>query len=449
MATIGSRLKHAWNAFINQDNANRDPFSAAVTYGPRPDRVRFSYSHERSIISSIYTRLTIDVASVDMRHVRLDDNDRYLEDIDSGLNNCLTLEANIDQAASAFRMDIVMTLLDRGVAAIVPVDTSINPSNSGAFDILTMRVGEIIQWMPKHVKVRLYNEAKGERQDITLEKKYVAIVENPLFAVMNEQNSTLQRLIRKLNLLDAVDEQSSSGKLDLIIQLPYTIKSEARRQQAEQRRKDVEFQLKGSQYGIAYTDATEKVTQLNRPAENNLMNQVQYLMDLLYSQLGLTPEVMNGTADEKAMLNYTNRTVEPILRAMAEAMKRTFLTKTARTQSQSIMYFRDPFKLVPVENIADIADKFARNEILTSNELRQLVGFKPSKDPKADKLMNSNMPQPGSNPQTPMHVSVGPNGQPQPVPQRIPPHRVVLPRPAPSGPGKPALVRKGDSQNGS
>jgi hypothetical protein len=439
VATIGSRLKHAWNAFVNEDVMSRfTSFTDSVSYGPRPDRVRYTYSNERSIISSIYTRLTVDVASVDMRHVNLDDDGRYLEDRDSGLNNCLTVEANIDQAARAFRMDIAMTMFDRGVAAIVPVDTSINPSESGSFDILTLRVGEVVQWMPKHVKVRLYNEATGKRQDITLEKKFVAIVENPLYTVMNEPNSTLQRLIRKLNLLDAIDEQSGSGKLDLIIQLPYVIKSESRRQQAEQRRKDIEFQLSGSKYGIAYTDGTEKVTQLNRPAENNLLAQIQYLTDMLYGQLGLTPEVMNGTADEKAMLNYHNRTVEPVLTAIVEAMRRTFLTKTARTQKQSILFFRDPFKLVPVENIAEIADKFARNEILTSNELRQIVGFKPSKDAKADKLMNSNMPQPGSNPETPMHVKVGPNGEPQPVAPRVQPHRVVIPRPAPSVPVKPA-----------
>jgi hypothetical protein len=438
VATIGARLRHAWNAFVDAYPEQRlNPFAQNTSYGARPDRRNLAWSNERSIISSIYTRLAIDIASVDIRHVRLDDDDRYLEDIDSGINSCLTLEANIDQAARAFRQDIVMTLFDRGVAAIVPVDTTINPSTSGAFDIQTMRVGEVTQWMPKHIRVRLYNEAKGERQEITLEKKYVAIIENPLYAVMNEPNSTLQRLIRKLNLLDSIDDQSASGKLDLIIQLPYVIKSEARRQQAQQRREDIEFQLKGSKYGVAYTDATEKITQLNRPAENNLLAQVQYLTDLLYSQLGLTPEVMNGTADEKAMLNYNMRTVEPILTAIVESMKRTFLTKTARTQKQSIMYFRDPFKLVPIEQIAEIADKFARNEILTSNEIRVIVGRKPVKDPKADKLMNSNMPQPGSQPNAPVHVQLGPNGQPvqpaQDQPPRVPPHRVVIPRPAPSG----------------
>jgi hypothetical protein len=392
--TFGSRLKHAWNAFVNLDREAQYAYDSPVTYGGRPDRRRFTIPNERSIISSIYTRVTIDVAAIDVRHARLDDNGRYMEDVDSGLNNCLTLEANIDQAARHFRQDIVMTMFDKGVAAIVPVDTSVSPSITGGFDIQTMRVGEIVSWMPKHVRVSLYNEQTGRREEITLEKKYVAIVENPLYSVMNEPNSTLQRLIRKLGLLDVVDEASSSGKLDLIIQLPYVIKSDARRNQAEQRRKDIEFQLKGSQYGIAYTDGTEKVTQLNRPAENNLLKQVEFLTEMLYGQLGLTVEVMNGTADEKTMLNYNNRTVEPILAAIVEAMKRTFLTKTGRTQGQSIVYFRDPFRLVPINEIADIADKFARNEILTSNEIRQIVGFKPHSDPNADKLMNSNMPQP-------------------------------------------------------
>lgn len=393
MATIGSRLKHAWNAFSNINAETRQQYTESVAYS-RPDRRRLTFTNERSIISSVYTRLAIDVASVNVRHVRLDDEDRYLEDVDSGLNNCLTLEANMDQAARAFRMDIAMTLFDKGSAAIVPVDTTINPAHSGSFDIQTMRVGEIISWMPNHVKLSLYNEAKGRREEITLEKKFVAIVENPLYPVMNEPSSTLQRLIRKLNLLDAVDEQSSSGKLDLIIQLPYIVKSEARRLQAEQRRKDIEFQLKGSQYGIAYTDGTEKVTQLNRPAENNLLAQVEFLTEMLYGQLGLTADVMNGTADEKAMLNYNNRTIEPIVAAVIEAMKRTFLTKTARTQKQSIMAFKDPFKLIPINDIAEIADKFARNEILTSNEIRQVIGFKPNEDPNADKLQNSNMPKP-------------------------------------------------------
>jgi hypothetical protein len=389
------RVKHAWNAFVNQDPAHRvESYSGAMNFGGRPDRIRFSIPNERSIISSIYTRLSIDVAGVDIRHVRLDDADRYKEDIDSSLNRCLTLEANIDQAGRAFRQHIAATLIEEGVAAIVPVDTTVNPSRSGSYEIKTMRVGSIVAWMPKHVKVSLYNEEVGRREEIILEKKFVAIVENPLYAVMNEPNSTLQRLIQKLNLLDAVDKQSSSGKLDIIIQLPYVIKSEARRLQAEQRRKDIEFQLQGSQYGIAYTDGTERITQLNRPSENNLLKQIEYLTGMLYSQLGLTSSVMDGTASEKEMLNYENRTVEPIVTAIIEAMQRTFLTNTARAQRQAIMYFRNPFKLVPVENIAEIADKFTRNEITSSNEMRQVIGFKPSQDPKADELRNSNMPQP-------------------------------------------------------
>jgi hypothetical protein len=393
MARISERLKHAWNAFSNQD----EPFSEGyhvASYGSRPDRSRLRVTNERSIISSIYTRLAIDIGQNEFRHVRLDDEGRYIEDIPSGLHECLTLEANIDQGAGALRRDIALSLFDKGVIAIVPVDTTLNPNVTGSFDIKTMRVADIVQWYPTKVKVSLYNEALGKRVDITLDKKYVAIVENPLYAVMNEPNSTLQRLMRKLNLLDTVDEQSGSGKLDLIIQLPYTIKSEARRAAANQRREDIEFQLSGSKYGIAYTDGTEKVTQLNRPAENNLLAQVQYLTEMLYSQLGLTPEVMNGTADEKAMLNYQHRTIVPVLDAIKEAMQRTFLTKTARSQKQSIMYFNDPFKLVPISQIAEIADKLARNEIVSSNEIRGVLGFKPSKDPKADKLINSNMPNP-------------------------------------------------------
>jgi hypothetical protein len=398
MAKFGDRLRHAWNAFTDSDDARNRPFPAEYgsVYGGRPDRYRPRFSNERSIISSIYTRIGIDVAAVNMVHCRTDDQDRYLEDIDSGLNNCLKLEANIDQAARAFRQDIVMTVLDEGIAAIVPVDTTLSPEESGGYEIKTLRVGRVVQWYPKHVRTSLYNEARGMREEITLPKAAVAIVENPLYAVMNEPNSTLQRLIAKLNLLDSVDEQSASGKLDIIIQLPYVIKSEARRQQAEQRRKDIEFQLKGSQYGIAYTDGTEKITQLNRPAENNLMAQVEYLTNMLYSQLGLTPEVMNGTADETAMLNYNARTIEPLLDAIVESMRRTFLTKTARTQGQTVMYFRDPFKFVPIGGeggIADIADKFSRNEITSSNEIRQAIGMKPRPEPKADALINSNMPQ--------------------------------------------------------
>lgn len=396
--SVGERLKHAWNAFTN----NEDPLNSrsyegeyGSSYGGRPDRQRMHFSNERSIISSIYTRLGIDVSAVAMRHVRTDDQNRYLEDIESGLNSCLTLEANLDQGARHFRQDIAMTLFDKGTAAIVPVDTTISPQASGGYDILTLRVGDIMMWNPSHIRVRLYNEATGMREEITLPKKAVAIIENPLYSVMNEPNSTLQRLIRKLNFLDAVDEASASGKLDLIVQLPYIIKSEARRQQAEQRRKDIEFQLKGSTYGIAYTDGTEKVTQLNRPAENNLMAQIEYLTAMLYSQLGLTEAIMNGTAEEKDMLNYYSRTIEPLLDAIVEAMRRVFLTKTARTQGQTIMYFRDPFKFVPIGGeggIADIADKFTRNEITSSNEIRQAIGMKPSQEPKADRLENANMP---------------------------------------------------------
>jgi hypothetical protein len=352
--------------------------------------------NERSIISSIYTRIGIDVAAVPMFHVRTDDQNRYLETIESGLNDCLTIEANLDQAARAFRQDIAMSILDEGVAAIVPVDTTISPEESGGYDIKTLRVGQIVAWLPEHVRVSLYNQQRGMREQITLPKRMVAVVENPLYSIMNEPNSTLQRLIRKLSLLDTVDEASSSGKLDLLIQLPYVIKSESKRQQAEQRRKDIEFQLKGSKYGIAYTDATEKVTQLNRPLDNHLMEQIEYLTNQLYSQLGLTVEVMNGTADENGMLNYNARTIEPLLDAIVEAMRRTFLTKTARTQGQSIMYFRDPFKFVPIGGqggIADIADKFSRNEITSSNEIRQAIGMRPRPEAKADALINSNMPQ--------------------------------------------------------
>lgn len=398
MATFGDRIKHAWNAFTNSDDARNRPFPTEYghVYGGRPDRQPLRFSGERSIIASIYTRIGIDVAAVQMVHCRLDDEDRYLAKIDSGLNSCLNLEANIDQASRAFRQDVAMTILDEGTAAIVPVDTSLSPEASGGYDIKTLRVGRVTQWYPKHVRVSLYNEARGMREEITLPKSMVAIVENPLYAVMNEPNSTLQRLVRKLNLLDVVDEQSASGKLDMIIQLPYVIKSEARRQQAEQRRKDIEFQLAGSKYGIAYTDGAEKITQLNRASENNLMAQVTYLTEQLYAQLGLTPDIMNGTADEKTMLNYFSRTIEPLLDSIVEAMRRTFLTKTARTQGHSILYFRDPFKFVPLGGeggIADIADKFARNEITSSNEIRQGIGMKPRSEPKADALMNSNMPQ--------------------------------------------------------
>jgi hypothetical protein len=370
-----------------------DYSSPGVVYSTvSPSRSRLRIYNERTIIGSIYTRLGIDVAGVDLRHVVLDEMDRYKEDIDSPLNRCLTLEPNIDQGPRAFRQDIALTLFDSGVAAIVPVDTTIDPETKEVIDIYTLRVGEIVNWYPNHVKVSLYNEAKGQREDVILEKRSVAIVENPLYTVMNEPNSTLQRLIRKLSLLDAVDEQSSSGKLDLIIQLPYVVKTDARRAQAEQRRQDIELQLKGSQYGIAYTDGTEKITQLNRPAENNLLKQVEYLTKLLYEQLGLTEEVMNGTADETAMRNYNNRTVEPIVDAIKEAMQRSFIGPEGARKKERILYFMDPFKLVPVSEIAEITDKLSRNEVLTSNEIRQIIGFKPSKESKADKLQNSNMP---------------------------------------------------------
>lgn len=388
---ILNRLAHAWNAFINLDR--REPYESVASYGTRPDRTRLRFNNDKSIISSIYNRIAIDVSAAVIKHVRLDDQDRYESDMDSGLNECLTVEANIDQAATAFRQDFVMTLFDEGVAAMVPVDTTLNPNVSGSFDIKTMRVGKVTMWAPEVVRVQAYNEKNGMREEVTLSKRFTAIVENPLYSVMNEPNSTLQRLVRKLSMLDAVDEASSSGKLDLIIQLPYVIKSEAKRAQAEQRRKDIEFQLKGSQYGIAYTDGTEKITQLNRPSENNLLNQVEYLTELLYSQLGITKEIMDGTASEAVMLNYHNRTIKPILDAIVEAMRRSFLTKTARSQKQSIIFFRDPFAIVPLEKLAELADKLTRNEVLSSNEFRGILGFKPVKDKKADELRNSNMPQ--------------------------------------------------------
>jgi hypothetical protein len=387
------RLAHAWNAFFNMERTQAAPGDFGPSYAVRPDRINYLITNERSIVTSVYTRIAADVAAVDIRHVQLDEAGRFLNERDSGLNNCLTVEANLDQAPQALKLDIASTLFDKGVAAIVPVDTTLNPENTGSFDILTLRVGEIVQWFPQHVKISLYNEKVGRREEVTLEKRFVAIVENPFYSVMNAPNSTLQRLIRKLGFLDAIDEQSSSGKLDMIIQLPYVIKSEARQLQAEKRRKDIEFQLKGSKYGIAYVDGTEKITQLNRPAENNLLGQIKFLTEMLYGQLGITPEILNGTADEKTMLNYQHRTIEPILKAVVEAMRRSFLTKTARTQKQSVQYFRDPFKLVPVSELAEIADKFTRNEIMSSNEIRQAIGMKPAGDPKADQLRNSNMPQ--------------------------------------------------------
>jgi Phage portal protein len=395
------RFKKAWNAFRNNNQPSEFEYSTAAGgawYGPgSPSRSRHAIYSERSIISAIYTRISVDVAGLIIKHIMVDKDDRYKSDVESTLNDCLLWEPNMDQSPRPFRQDIVMTLFDRGVAAVVPVDTAVSPLTNGTFEIYSLRVGEVVTWYPKHVKLSLYNENKGQREEITLEKRFVAIIENPLYAVMNEPNSTLQRLIRKLSLLDAVDEQSGSGKLDLIIQLPYVIKSEARRQQAEKRREDIEFQLKGSQYGIAYTDGTEKITQLNRPAENNLLAQVEYLTNMLFNQLGLTEEVMNGTANEEAMLNYFNRTVEPIIDAIVESMQRAFLGPKGAQSKERIRYFRDPFKLVPTKEIAEIADKFTRNEILTSNEIRMFMGIKPSDDPKADELVNANMPQPDPN----------------------------------------------------
>jgi hypothetical protein len=389
-------LRHAWNAFRNWDENEQQNlgYAAGYAFNVRPDRTRLTFSNEKSIVSAILTRIAIDAAAVDMSHVRTDKDGRYVEDMVSGLQNCLTVEANIDQAATQLRQDIVLTMFDKGVVAIVPVDTTIDPTSSNAYDVVTLRAAEIVAWYPEHVRVSLYNQAVGYRQQITLPKSMVSIVENPFYQVMNEPSSTLQRLIRKLNMLDAVDEASSSGKLDLIVQLPYVVKSDARRQQAEQRRTDIEFQLKGSKYGIAYTDGTEKITQLNRPAENNLLAQIQYLTEMLYGQLSIDATIMNGMASEQAMLNYNKRTIEPIVKAITEAMARTFLSKTARTQGQTIVYFRDPFALVPMGEFAKIADMLSRNEIATPNELRAAIGLKPSKDKKADMLQNSNMPTP-------------------------------------------------------
>ena len=382
---------HAWNAFRSRDQAEYYQNNMGPSTSTRPDKPRLTLGNERSIISAVYTRLAIDVSSVAIQHVRLDQNGRYLSIEPSSLNDCLNVEANIDQTGKALIHDAVLSMFDEGCIAIVPVETSRDINKTGSYDISSLRTGKILEWYPSFVKVRVYNERSGQKEDVIMPKKDVAIIENPLYAVMNEPNSTLKRLIYKLNLLDSIDEQSGSGKLDLIIQLPYVVKTEARKIQAESRRKDLEVQLSGSKYGIAYTDGTEKVTQLNRPAENNLMKQIEYLTSMLYSQLGLTESVFNGTADEKEMLNYYNRTIEPILTAITEEMVRKFLTKTARTQFQSIMYFRDPFKLVPVNELADIADKFTRNEILSSNDLRAIIGYKPSKDPKADELRNKNL----------------------------------------------------------
>lgn len=392
--SIGSRLKHAWNAFIT----NRDPTRYIQSLGPgfssRPDRPRLSRGNERTIVTSIYNRIALDVAGISIKHCRLDDNGRYVSEVNSGLNNCLNLEANIDQTGRAFIQDVVLSMFDEGCVAIVPVDTTLNPKDTNSYDIQTMRTGKIVEWYKHDVKVRIYNDQIGEKQEIILPKNQVAIIENPLYAVINEPNATMQRLIKKLRLLDVSDERTLSGKLDLIIQLPYSTRTDVKKEQAERRRETLESQLVNSKYGIAYADATEKIIQLNRSVENNLMSQIEYLINQLYSQLGLTQSVMDGTADEKTMLNYINRTIEPIIAAIVDEMKRKFLTKTARTQGQSIMYFKDPFKLVPVNDIAEIADKFTRNEIMTSNEIRQIVGMKPSSDPKADELVNSNISQP-------------------------------------------------------
>ena len=390
------RLQHGWNAFMNKDPTvyYRD---IGTGYSTRPDRSRFTRGNEKSIATAIFNRIAIDVAAIGIQHCKLDKNGRFIETIKSDMNNCLTVEANIDQTARAFIFDVVLSMLDEGCVAIVPVDTTIDPTITGSYDIQTMRTGKILEWYPAHVKVRVYNEHSGEKEDVVVPKKSVAIIENPFYAVINERNSMMQRLIKKLNLLDVIDEQSGSGKLDLIVQLPYVIKSDTRRQHAENRRKDIEMQLTNSKYGIAYTDGTERITQLNRPVDNNLMTQIEYLTNMVYSQLSITQSILDGTADEQTLLNYYTQTIEPIISAIVDEMKRKFLTKTARSQNQSISYFRDPFKLVPINNIAEIADKFTRNEIMTSNEIRQIVGMKPSDDPKADQLRNSNISQPTDN----------------------------------------------------
>lgn len=384
------RLKHAWNIFKNKDPTQVN-WNIGPSYGYRPDRMRYTRGNERSIVTAVYNRIAMDVAAVNLKHIRLDENDRYKETIDSGLNNCLSIEANLDQTGRAFIQDLVASMLDEGCVAAVPTDADDEPEDSGNFKVYTLRTGKILEWYPRHVKVEVYNEQEGQRQQIIIPKSTVPLIENPMYSVMNEPNSIYQRLVRKLTLLDVVDEQTSSGKLDLIVQLPYIIKTEARREQAEKRRKDIEKQLSEGKYGIAYTDGTERITQLNRPVENNLMKQIEYLTSMFFSQLGITQSILDGTADEKTMLNYYNRTIEPILSAIADEMKRKFLTPTARSQKQTIAYFRDPFKLVPVNDIAEIADKFTRNEIMTSNEIRQVIGMKPSSDPNADVLRNKNL----------------------------------------------------------
>jgi len=389
--SFGSRLKHAWNAFFNKDPTviYRDNYGPG--YGNRPDRPQLTRGNERSIVTAIYNRIAVLSSMVNIKHVRMDKDGRYIEDIESDMNECLTTSANIDQTGRAFIQDVVISMLDEGHVAIVPVDTSLNPEKTGSYDIQSMRTGKILEWHPQVVRVRVYNEKSGEKEDIFVPKKFCAIIENPFYAVMNESSSTLQRLIRKLNLLDVIDEQSGSGKLNMIIQLPYVIKTDARKQQAENRRKDLEDQLANSKYGIAYTDGTEKVTQINRAVENNLMGQIEYLTSMLYSQLGINQAILDGTADEKTMLNFMNNTIEPILVAITEEMNRKFLTKTARTQGQKITFFDDPFRLIPVNQVAEIADKFTRNEIMTSNEVRQKIGMKPSDNPRADELRNANI----------------------------------------------------------
>lgn len=387
------RFQHAWNAFMNRDPTKEYIRDYGNSYGTRPDRVRFTRGNERSIVTAIYNRISMDVAQLDFRHIRLDDNDRYIEDINSELNNCLTLEANLDQTSRAFIQDIVQSMLDEGCVAIVPTDTDVNPENTDSYKIYEMRTGKIKEWRPRHVKVNVYNEKTGQHKDLVLPKRMVAIVENPLYSVTNERSSTLSRLIRKLVILDEIDKQSGAGKLDMIIQLPYIIKTDARREEAERRRLDIERQLNDSKYGVAYTDGTERVIQLNRSLDNNLMKQVEYLTSMLYSQLGISQAILEGTADEQQMLNYYNKTIEPIAAAIVDEMKRKFLTVTARSQKQSIAFFRDPFKLVPVDQVAEIADKMTRNEIMTSNEFRQVIGMKPSDDPRADELRNKNLSQ--------------------------------------------------------
>lgn len=403
---FSSRFKNAWNVFFNKDPTPYEQYhDIGPSYYYRPDRVRFTKGNEKSIVTSIYNKIAMDAAQIAIKHVQLDKEGRFESVVKSGLNNCFNLEANIDQTGRAFLQDVYASMLDEGCVAMVPIDTTVNPRKTDSYDIDTMRTGKIVAWYPSHVKVQVYNEVTGKREEITVEKRTTGIVENPLYAVINEPNSVMQRLIHKLNLLDAIDEQSSSGKLDLIIQLPYTIKTEARRQQADNRRRDIETQLTGSKYGIAYTDGSEHVTQLNRPAENNLMAQIEYLTSMLYSQLGITQSIMDGTADEKTLTNYYNRTIEPLVSAVVDEAKRTFLTKTSLTQGKSICFFRDPFVLVPVSMLADIADKFTRNEILTTNEMRGKIGMPPSKDPKADKLENKNISHPAEETKTPIEQS--------------------------------------------